>query len=236
MNPPPGQRPEFDQFAERYDEELARGLTATGENKDYYARGRMGWLAERIRDERHEVRFAMDFGTGTGTSTPLLLELPGIQSVVGVDVSARSLEVARRLHPSPGIRFILREDYKPECAMDLAFCNGVFHHIPPAERIASVRLVFESLRPGGWFSLWENNPWNPGTRYVMSRVPFDRDAILLAPSEARRMLREAGFEILRTDFLFFFPRRLSWFRGLEPNLRRVPLGGQYQVLARRALP
>ncbi len=233
MNPPPGHKSDFDEFAGDYDAVLAKGLAVTGENKDYYARGRIEWLAKRMREQHYSARSALDFGTGTGASTPLLLDLPGIESVVGVDVSAQSIHVARDLHPSPRIRFVLRGDFKPGAQMDLALCNGVFHHIAPAERLASVRLVFESLRPGGWFSLWENNPWNPGTRYVMSRVPFDRDAILLSPQETRRMLREVGFEVLGTDFLFFFPRRLSWFRWLEPALRCVPLGGQYQVMARR---
>jgi hypothetical protein len=89
------------------------------------------------------------------------------------------------------------------------------------------------LRPGAIFAFWENNPWNPGTRYVMRRVPFDRDAVTLSPPEARRWLRSAGFEILRTDFLFIFPRPLRWLRRLEPILSRAPLGGQYQVLCRK---
>ncbi len=67
----------------------------------------------------------------------------------------------------------------------------------------------------------------------MSRILFDRDAITLPPPETRRLLREGGFEILQTDFLFYFPRPLSWFRRLEPSLRRLPLGAQYQVLGRK---
>jgi hypothetical protein len=41
-------------------------------------------------------------------------------------------------------------------------------------------------------SALENNPWNPGTRYVMSRIPFDRDAIPLTPSAARHLLKRAA--------------------------------------------
>lgn len=51
--------------------------------------------------------------------------------------------------------------------------------------LAVVDLVRRSLRPGGVFAFWEINPWNPGTRHVMSRIPFDRDAIMLTPPEAR---------------------------------------------------
>ena len=109
---------------------------------------------------------------------------------------------------------------------NLAFCNGVFHHIPPAQRPGALDYIRRSLKPGGLFALWENNPWNPGTRYVMSRIPFDSDAILVWPRQARALLRTAGFDILRTDFLFVFPRALRSLRGFEASLSRLPLGAQ----------
>jgi SAM-dependent methyltransferase len=117
--------------------------------------------------------------------------------------------------------------------VDLVYCNGVFHHIPPVERAGAVNYILRCLRPGGIFALWENNPWNPGTQYVMHRCDFDRDAVKISPPGAVRMLRSGGFEILRTDYRFFFPRTLSWLRSLEPALAKVPVGGQYQVLARK---
>lgn len=116
---------------------------------------------------------------------------------------------------------------------DLVYCNGVFHHISAGERPGAIEQVFKALKPGGLFALWENNPWNPVTRYAMSRVPFDRDAILVWPTQARRLLRSAGFEVLRTDFVFFFPAGLRKLRFLEPHLCKLPLGGQYLVLARK---
>ena len=109
----------------------------------------------------------------------------------------------------------------------------MFHHIPPAEREAAVAYVHGALRPGGIFALWENNPWNPGTRLVMRRIPFDRDAETLSAPATRRLLRAGGFEIERTDFLFVFPRPLRALRPLERRLARAPLGAQYLVLARK---
>ena len=99
--------------------------------------------------------------------------------------------------------------------MDLAYCNGVFHHIPPAQRAEALALVNRALRVGGLFSFWENSPWSLATRYVMSRCAFDRDAIMLTPPEARSLLRNGGFEILRTDFRFIFPRALRALRKIE---------------------
>lgn len=175
----------------------------------------------------------MDFGCGTGASIPYLLDLIGLESVVGVDTSEKSLEVARRIQKSQRAQFFLFDRCEPRAQMDLAFSNGVFHHIPPEQRDAAINYVNRSLRPGGLFALWENNPWNPGARYVMSRIPFDRDAITLTPPEARDLCRAGGFEIVRTDFLFVFPRVLNWLRWIEPHIATLPFGAQYQILCRK---
>jgi len=152
---------------------------------------------------------------------------------VGSDTSLASLDVARRTWSTRPARFVAPDDVAALGPFDTAFCNGVFHHIPPAERLSAVRAVRDALAPGGVFAFWENNPWNPGTRWVMSRIEFDRDAITLSPPEARRLLRAGGFEVVRTDSLFWFPRLLAALRPLEPLLARIPLGGQYLVLCRR---
>jgi len=64
----------------------------------------------------------------------------------------------------------------------------------------------------------------------MSRCPFDEDAIPLRASESRQLLTASGFKVLRTDYLFIFPRFLRYFRGIENKLTRLPIGAQYQVL------
>lgn len=234
MNQSPSyHNPEFDAFAENYEEALEKGIAISGEPKEYFARGRVDRLAEIFRALNFTPRRAMDFGCGTGTATPYLLGLPGLQELLGVEVSPKSLEVARRLHGGPSVQFRLCNDYRPAGELDFVFCNGVFHHIPPGERAKALEYLFKSLRPGGLFALWENNPWNPGTRYVMSRIPFDRDALMISARESVVMLKQAGFEIVRTDFLFFFPHILRGLRWLDPLLRQFPLGAQYLVLARR---
>jgi SAM-dependent methyltransferase len=224
---------EFDAFAEDYDTALAQGLSVSGEDKNYFAQGRIDWLARCLRMHQCDPRRVLDFGCGTGSSAPFLLKLPEIQELVGVDVSAKSIEVARRLHESDRVKFHSSTEFAPQADMDLAFCNGVFHHIPLDRRRQAIEKVWAALRPGGLFAFWENNPWNPGTRYVMSRIPFDRDAVTLSARTAGKLLAEGRFEIIRSDFLFYFPRFLSWLRPAEALLRTLPLGAQYQLLARK---
>lgn len=233
MTDSPAGSTEFDRYAEDYEAALAQGLSASGEDKAYFARGRIAWLANCLRRLHEQPRAVMDFGCGIGSAVPFFFELLKVESICGLDISERSLAVAKRVHGSARTQFFLFGQYQPREQIDLAFCNGVFHHIPPSERAVAVNYIYRSLRSGGLFALWENNPWNPGTRYVMRRIPFDRDAITLTPPEARALLRTSGFEILRTDFLFIFPRVLKCCRWIEPLLSPLPFGAQYQVLCRK---
>ena len=226
-------KPEFDAYAEDYDAALAKGISVSGENKDFFARGRVEILQKQLAALGTRPRAILDFGCGTGSSTPFLLTIPGAERLTGVEVSAGSLKVAERQHGAPKVSFRLIQEYAPNDEFDLAFCNGVFHHIPLGERASAVAYVFKGLKKGGLFALWENNPWNPGTRWVMSRIPFDKDAITLSCVETRDLLRRAGFQIVHTRSAFYFPRAFAFLRLFEPLFAPVPLGAQYQVLARK---
>jgi SAM-dependent methyltransferase len=226
---------EFDRYAECYDTALDQGISISGEDRNYFARSRVRWLAAVLGKEQHRITSAIDFGCGTGSATPFLLDSLGVEAVLGVDISQKSLDEAKRTHDTSRASFALIDDYQPCAEFDLAFCNGVFHHIPVDERAAALDYVYRSLKPGGWFAFWENNPWNAGARYAMWRCPFDRTAIMLTPGGSRRLLRDRGFEIQGTTYLFIFPRVLRHLRAVEPRVARWPLGAQYQVLCRKPL-
>jgi SAM-dependent methyltransferase len=225
--------PEFDAFADTYDSDLNRALASTGEDKYYFANGRVQWLRRCMSRRAERPRTILDYGCGTGDTCHLLEKAFEADAVVGVDVSPRSIEVARRRNQTGECSFKTFEEHPADGATDLAYCNGVFHHIPVEMRGPALEYVFRCLRPGGWFGFWENNPWNPGTRHVMAQCTFDRDAITIPPPQARKLVQDAGFEVVSTDYLFFFPRFLRMFRFLEPGLAGVPVGAQYQVLCRR---
>ncbi|MEN9732408.1 MAG: tRNA (cmo5U34)-methyltransferase [Verrucomicrobiota bacterium] len=224
---------EFDRVSENYEENLQMGLSLSGESMDYFAKERVRHTARFLQDDL--AGRILDFGCGTGTATPFLLRLPGAEQIVGFDPSEKSIAMARKRWIKEPAVFVTTGLGIENNSINTAFCNGVFHHIPPSERPSGCQIVYSALRPGGIFAYWENNPWNPGTRWIMSRIPFDRDAITLTPPESRRMLRDAGFEVLRTDYLFFFPRSLSALRFLDPLLRPIPMGAQYLVLCRKPI-
>ena len=227
----------FDEYAEDYDRALDEGLSASGEGRDYFAAGRVDFLKQCLAalESSRELEAVLDYGCGTGSTIPFLRALAPKARILGVDISGASLSVAERPVGTDQVRFRAVGAAAPRCEFDLAYCNGIFHHIEPHDRRKAARYVFDALAPGRYFAFWENNPWNPGTRWVMSRIPFDRDAIPVSALEARRLLADAGFELIRTDFLFIFPRFLKPLRALESHLSRLPLGGQYQVLCRKPL-
>ncbi|MGA2264586.1 MAG: methyltransferase domain-containing protein [Acidobacteriota bacterium] len=230
----PNTKTTFDAYASAYDSALAQGLAVSGEDKSYFIHGRIAWLSHCLRSMDGAFRHVLDFGCGTGAATPYFFELLGNDSVTGVDLSTESLAIANKTHGTLRARFLHYHEYQPAEREDLVFCNGVFHHIPIQQRGDAVAFAHRSLRRGGAFSFWENNPWNPGARLVMSRIPFDRDAIMISAPQARKLLKSCGFEIIRTDFLFIFPRILSFLRRLERRLSPLPLGAQYQILCRKS--
>ncbi len=225
--------PTFDHYADSYDDDLNYALAATGSDKDYFARNRIAWLARCLASCSEQPKVGIDYGCGTGASTPLLLSALGLREVVGVDVSPRSVARAREQYGAGNVQFAAVADPLPAGRADVAYCNGVFHHIDPSERPAALQYLHRALRPGGLFGIWENNPWNPATHYVMSRCSFDEEAQMLSVNAMKKLLRSSGFTILRSDFLFIFPEFLKALRPLEPWVSKLPLGGQYQVLARR---
>lgn len=224
---------DFDRFADDYEACCARGLALAGESKEHFARRRLQWLSKWLVDRGVPApRRIIDFGCGVGDVTRLIASAFSSADVLGMDPSRDCVERARREHSERRVRFTAVDDrasWRDQRA-DLLHCNGVIHHVPPAERAAVVAQMASLVRPGGHVCVFENNPWNPGARWVMRRIPFDRDAQMIAAEKLRRLLRQTRARICDTGYLFFFPRALRALRFLEPSLLRVPLGAQYGVI------
>lgn len=233
MKPATENQAEFDKFARDYEAQFKPWLRIAGASREYFARTRLEWLAMLLTDEGIMPRGVMDFGCGTGISLPLLGEIFQAEDIVGLDTSKESLAVAAELAGNRSVRLATPAEYVPGENLDLVFCNGVFHHIPVAERFGAVEYLYRCLRPGGIFAMWENNPWNPVQSFAMKHAEIDKNAIPLKPAESRRLVASARFRVTRTDYLFFFPACFRWLHPLEKALIKVPLGAQYQVLARK---
>lgn len=209
---------------------LAQGLKLSGETKDYFIRGRLDDLKKHLPGE-FQPRKILDYGCGLGETSHFLSELFPNAHVTGAETSLNAIEHAKSKYKKKSVAFIPAEELPQHGPYDLCYTNGVFHHIEPQNRAAALKQIHQSLNPGGVFALFENNPWNPGTQMVMHHIPFDRDAQMLSFLQAKRILRESGFQSSRTRFLFYFPKALGFLRFLEPLGAHIPLGAQYYILS-----
>jgi SAM-dependent methyltransferase len=226
---------ELFELGSSYDEMLEQGISLSGESKDYFIEGRIDHLRARVAEGGGPpVTSVLDFACGVGDASSRLAEAFDGARVLGVDIAAGAVEEARRRVEDDRIEFGLLDAVPDDARFDLCYVNGAYHHIPPAQRPDVTKRIFDLLRPGGVMALFENNPWSPPARLVMRRIPFDRDAQMLRPVTARRLLRDAGFRTSTPPtFLFFFPHAMQRLRSIEPSLRRVPAGAQYLVIGRR---
>jgi SAM-dependent methyltransferase len=224
--------PLFD-LSEQYAEMLQQGIRLSGEDQRFFIEGRLQDLVRRL-PQNYQPRRVLDFGCGGGLTSTYLAKLFPQAEILGVDVTAQVIDYARQNHGSAKIRFQTLDEFRGDGSFDLSYCNGVFHHIPPVNRAEAAKLVYNALAPGGRFALFENNPLNPGTRMVMKRIPFDRDAITLKPRETVALLKQTGFDpVLPLRSLFYFPRPLAFLRFSERWLASIPLGAQYYAIGVR---
>lgn len=223
----------FDSCATIYHHQLLRGLSVSGETPDFFAAGRISATARLAAKRNSSTDCVLDFGCGVGTAAPYLLEAFPRAQIIGSDIAQKAIHEARKRHKNERLSWVRDLEGLAPKSVDLIYCNGVFHHIPPKQRDAILRRLANLLRPGGYFALWENNPWNPGTRWVMRQIEFDRHAVCLSPLETWQRLTAGGLNIRTMEHHFFFPRCLGWFRVFERAMRLLPVGAQYVVLAAR---
>ena len=229
---PAGERERLFELPSEYDALLQQGIRLSGEDRLFFVRGRVADLLEHL-PAGFRPRRVLDFGCGTGDTARRFAEALPDAHVVGVDSSTAAIAWADAHHGSPRVAFGALASVAEREPFDLCYLNGVVHHVRPSERAALGRTLRDAIAPGGLVAIFENNPWNPGARMVMRRIPFDREAVPVSPPTLRRLLVDAGFRPFATRFLFYFPRALAPLRRLEPLLARVPLGAQYWVLAAR---
>lgn len=225
---------EFDKFAEEYRDTHASNIGITGEGPEFFARQKIEILAKRCPGlrERDGVRI-LDFGTGIGNSLPFLREYFPKAEIVGLDVSRSSLSVAE--HRFPGVAKLVHYSggelpFEPG-TFDVVFSACVFHHIDHDEHVGLFERLRGLLRPDGRMVIFEHNPVNPVTRYIVATCPFDENAVLIPAGELKHRQAKAGFKRIDVTYTGFFPSALAALRPLEPMLSWAPIGAQYYTLA-----
>jgi 2-polyprenyl-3-methyl-5-hydroxy-6-metoxy-1,4-benzoquinol methylase len=220
----------FDRFAGDYRQVLDRSVAVSGEDSSYFAEYKARYL-RRLLGASFSGK-ALDFGCGIGLLSGFLKKhLPAIQ-LDGFDVSQDSIRKVDNALTSQGTftwdSAQLARDYR------LIVIANVMHHIPPPERKAIIGELAARLDGSGMLAIFEHNPANPVTRWVVEHCPFDDDAILLPPVETRGYLAAAKLAIKRRDYVVFLPHFLAWMRPVESWLSWLPLGAQYVMVGEKS--
>jgi ubiquinone/menaquinone biosynthesis C-methylase UbiE len=227
------QHHEFDDFIKNYRNNADQHVAISGESSAFFARYKVEKLAEWRPNLVSQELSILDYGCGDGLMTACFEAIFPKASVHGIDPSLKSIEVARKNYKN--LLFAhLEGDAMPyeSDSFDLISAAGVFHHIPFEEHDKWLTEIFRVLRPGGTFVLFELNPFNPLTQYVFRTSPVDRDAQMVYPGYASRVLRQYGSE-LEYKYYFFFPSFLKWMRRFEAYMTKIPFGGLYAVIVRK---
>ena len=217
--------PEFDQHARDYDRVLEQALPPGMAEDRYFAEYKVALMARLLRPAA-PARI-LDFGCGAGRSLACVEAHFPHARTWGHDISRASLDVAAARTQRSTL--VSSWDELEGLEFDAIFAANVFHHIPPARRVAELTRCRDHLAEGGSVFLFEHNPYNPLTRWVFERCAFDRGAQMLTLRSALAMAHQAGLRTRRRGYTLFFPKPLARLRGIEPLLRQVPLGAQYYV-------
>jgi SAM-dependent methyltransferase len=236
--PAMSQNAEFDAHAEGYDAGMDNKLKAlAGDSAEDFVAVKVQWLLRRWPELRSNTWSILDYGCGAATLLRLMRAAGISGPLTGTDVSSGMLREAARVWPAdqPQPSLHVQDGAAtglPSGSFDLVLISAVLHHVPVSERNAVYAELHRVLRPGGNLVVFEHNPWNPVTRYVVTHTPIDVGAILLPPTEVTAALSGGGWHDVQTRHLMFLPPRLGPLAtAVERAFGWLPMGGQYAVTA-----
>lgn len=219
---------DFDQYADNYQKILQEQLSFFDVNEGYFAEYKINLIKKYIKDNPKKI---LEYGCGVGRNLEYLRKHFQQSKIYAGDISRRSLEIAKADNPS--VRFFLLGEDTIVDKFDLIFVALVFHHIEPGLRSKVMEDISDLLQEGGNIFIFEHNPYNPITRYLVNICIFDADAVLLTKREMIKLLIDANLCINTCRYTLFFPSFLKKLRFLEPMLGYLPFGGQYFINANK---
>jgi len=225
---------EFDKFAENYNESLRNSLALTRTSDKYQAEYKVRLLKNLLFRGAAKSRSAaqlnvLDFGCGVGLSLPYLLEQFSGSKIFATDVSEVSLDIVRAEFPQVTI---VDSALNAAEKFDVILMSTVLHHITGSTRVEILENLRANLKPNGCLVVIEHNTYNPLTRRIVSNCPMDVDAELISMRDIKKLFStDCGFKIRETGYCSFFPEPLKALTKLDPILKKIPLGGQYFVVA-----
>ena len=224
----------LDRLTESYEDKINDAIAFGGREHGFYIDVKRDQLVRRATQHFPDLAQldVLDLGCGIGAYHAGLEGT--FRQLHGIDVSSRSVEVARRKHP-----YVDYDSFDggrlpyPDERFDLVFTICVMHHVPPPQWPEFTSEMFRVLKPGGLAVVFEHNPYNPATQYIVKSCDIDKDAVLLRPHALRRLFADAGFQRVHTRTILTVPPVGPLLGRLDHLLGHLPLGAQYYLSAIR---
>lgn len=223
---------DFDEFASNYRSIHSGNIKISGADSFYFAEMKVQLLAAFEGAEKQEV---LDVGCGDGATEIFIQQHFPAWQVTAIDVSAKSIAEASSKKISNSVFEVYNGSAIPlaNSSVDIIFIAGVLHHVEYALHKTLINELVRVLKKGGRLYLFEHNPLNPLTRYLVNTCVFDKNARLLKSSYTLKLLTQVKLIVTHKKFIIFFPRKglFSKLIFLEKYLQWLPAGGQYFIRA-----
>jgi len=225
---------DYDVILDTYERDLASAVGFSGRSLDFFVRAKARVIADVCRRRLAPTAqlSALDVGCGIGLVDEALAGAFG--NLTGTDVTPGVLEKAAERNPD--VRYELSDGERlpfEDRWFDVAFSATVIQVVPRPEQPAFAAELRRVVRPGGLVIVYEHNPLNPATRLVVRRCSYGHDATMLGQRRLVRVLEGAGLVTDERGYVLVTPWESRAALAVERVLRRVPLGAQHYVAARR---
>jgi ubiquinone/menaquinone biosynthesis C-methylase UbiE len=225
---------DFDSITESYEAQINDAIAFGGREHSFYIDVKRDEILRQAARHFGDIAAldVLDLGCGIGAYHAGLQGK--FRQLHGIDVSERSIAMATQNHPEVAYKSFDggRLPY-PERRFDLIFTICVMHHVPTGQWPSFTAEMFRVLKPGGLALVFEHNPYNPATQYIVQTCPIDKDAVLLRPGTSRGLFAEAGFKDIQTRTMLSVPPAGRLLAAADRLLGHLPFGAQYYLTATR---
>ena len=176
-------------------------------------------------------------GCGDGLISNYFMKHFPTGSYYGIDVSSENIKQAllRKVDNCSFFHYPGNELPFEDNTFDIALAANVFHHIDRKDHLKTIKEIARTLKPNGRLYIFEHNPINPVTQWIVKTCIFDEKARLLLPYHFKKYFKDSQMSTYQIRYLLFFPRHrvFKWFFTFEEYLCKLPIGAQYLIIGQK---